>query len=340
MYEGRRWSHGFLHMNARIDALPVIAVGASAGGIEAIRALLHELPETLPAAILIVVHRAPVEEDARLARVLGRRTALPVRNAADGMRLARGSVVVCPAGVHLLTDGTQLVLSAGPRENRSRPSIDVLFRSVASHHGARGAGVLLSGTLDDGTAGLAAIKASGGSAFVQDPDEAMFGDMPDNAIERVDVDVVAPVADLAAAIVAFAGRSARATPREFAPQAIPPTPSLFSCPDCHGVLSRVEEDSVVRYRCRTGHAFSPGSLDAAQESAVEEALFVAYRSLVERVDLLERLANEAETRHLGAAGRRFRDRAQSERDRMARVRGLLGDAHQVQELLPRSAECE
>ncbi|HEY6235086.1 MAG TPA: chemotaxis protein CheB [Candidatus Elarobacter sp.] len=303
---------------------PLIAIGASAGGIEALRVVLPSLPAELPAAVAVVVHRAQVQEDDRLTQVLAIDARLAVRTVTEGALIERGCVYVCPAGVHLAVQGRRFALTTGPRENRSRPAIDVLFRTAAEGLGPRAAGVLLSGMLDDGTAGLAAIKARGGYAVVQDPDEAAFGDMPRNAMENVAVDAVLRLDAMAEALTRFAQEAGSLS----VAVAIPPReeltePSLFSCPDCGGVLSHVEADGVVRFRCRTGHAYSPRTLFSEQEHGLEEALWVALRALVERTDLSERLAKRSRRRGFLAAAHRFDQQAAVARRRAEVVRAAM-----------------
>jgi two-component system chemotaxis response regulator CheB len=155
----------------------LIAVGASAGGVEALTRLVAALPPDLPAALVVVLHLAP-EGPSVLPRVLAHAGPLPAVHPRAGERLLTGRIYVCPPDVHLLVDGARVVLDRGPRENGVRPAVDPLFRSVAESYGAAGIGVVLSGMLDDGSAGLAAIKAAGGQAFVQDPAEAAFPRCP------------------------------------------------------------------------------------------------------------------------------------------------------------------
>jgi two-component system, chemotaxis family, protein-glutamate methylesterase/glutaminase len=257
----------------------LIAVGASAGGIEALRLLLPNLPVGFPAAVAIVLHRLPVEGDARLARVLGINAKLPVSRVSDADAIEPGRIYVSPPGVHLIVENDRFRLGAGPRENGTCPSIDVLFRSVAAAYGNRAAGVVLSGLLDDGTAGLAAIKAAGGFAVVQDPLEAVFGGMPRSAIENVAVDAIAPAAEIANALIEFVGSGAQANAADR------PRPS--------------------------------------PEDSPEEALSVALRTLVERGDLSERLAERSRSRGLHAAARRFERQAALARRRAESVRAAL-----------------
>ncbi|GAC1425945.1 MAG: hypothetical protein NVSMB5_20370 [Candidatus Velthaea sp.] len=202
-----------------MTAASLIAVGASAGGIEALRTLIPNLPSGLPGAVAVVVHRMPVEEDKRLTRVLRVHSSLPVSTVTDGMKIEAGHVYVCPAGVHLVAQPEYFRLDRGPSENGYRPSIDVLFRSTAEAFCARGAGVVLSGLLDDGTAGLASIKAHGGYALVQDPSDALYGDMPRSAIENVHVDAIGTPKALAQLIDDFARAQELGVPQAGGPRA-------------------------------------------------------------------------------------------------------------------------
>ena len=174
----------------------VILIGASAGGVTALRELFAKLANDLEAAIAIVLHRSPVVESA-LVPVLAWRSALPVMEAADGMPFQRGVIHVAPRDQHLRIDGTTLRLSRGPKEQHTRPAVDPLFRSGASAHGSRVVGVLLSGTGDDGVSGLISITAAGGISLVQDPQEATYPQMPRSALINDRVQAALPVADIA-----------------------------------------------------------------------------------------------------------------------------------------------
>ncbi|GAC1547337.1 MAG: chemotaxis protein CheB [Candidatus Velthaea sp.] len=305
-----------------MTAASLIAVGASAGGIEALRTLIPNLPSGLPGAVAVVVHRMPVEEDKRLTRVLRVHSSLPVSTVTDGMKIEAGHVYVCPAGVHLVAQPEYFRLDRGPSENGYRPSIDVLFRSTAEAFYARGAGVVLSGLLDDGTAGLASIKAHGGYALVQDPSDALYGDMPRSAIENVHVDAIGTPKALAQLIDDFARAQELGVPQAGGPRARS-QPSLFACPSCHGVLWQLENGGAVRFRCSMGHTYSSNALFTRQEETLEAALSTALRALVERADLSSRLAARARGRGLNAAARRFDRQASAANDRADSVRGAL-----------------
>lgn len=180
-----------------------IVIGASAGGVEVLIRLVGSLPADLPAALFVVLH-TPANHTSRLPQILARHGKLPAAHARDGEAIAPGRIYVAPPDEHLLAQDGSVRLSHGPRENHTRPAIDVLFRSAANAYGERVVGVVLSGTLWDGTAGLIAIKRQGGVAIVQDPEEAGFAAMPRNAISGDHPDWVLPLADIATTLVRLA----------------------------------------------------------------------------------------------------------------------------------------
>ncbi len=343
-------------------AQDVIVLGASAGGVEALAEIISLLPADLPAAIFVVLH-IPPHGASVLPSIISRRGRLPARHPEDGEAVRRGQVYVAPPDHHLLLrqEAGQLFvrLTRGPAENGHRPAVDTLFRSAARAAGARVAGVILTGTLDDGTAGLEAVKIRGGVALVQDPEEALFSSMPRSAIENVAVDYVQPLAGLAKTLTALAKGGAGvteeageapvskilATEDEVAaldanaletPRA--GRPSGFSCPDCHGVLWEVQENELVRYRCRVGHAFSPESLLAAQSEYLEEALWSALRALEESAALAERLQGRAEDRGHTLAAARFAEQAGDDHQRAATIRLVLSGGQVIAQSGPPPAE--
>jgi two-component system chemotaxis response regulator CheB len=304
-----------------------VVVGASAGGIRALRALLSAVPKDLPAAVLAVVH-IPADSPSELPALLDRAGPLSAKAAEDGEALTRGRVYVAPPDRHLLVERGRLRLTRGPRENRVRPCIDTLFRSAAVDGGPRVIGVVLSGALDDGTAGLWAIKDRGGVALVQEPTEAEFPDMPQSALTHVEVDHVLPAAQIGAKLAALAAAPANEpaeVPAAMAAEARMQmgdnalengvlrlgTPSPNACPECHGSLVEIREGPIVRYRCHTGHAYSLRTLLADTEADLEKALWNAVRAYEERSFLLRRLAEEAG----GNGDRRLAERLAADADR-------------------------
>ncbi|MEV0563523.1 chemotaxis protein CheB [Dactylosporangium sp. NPDC050588] len=266
----------------------VVVVGASAGGVEALRTLIAGLPADLPAAVCVTLHIPPTMVSA-LPRILSRAGALPASHPADGAPLLAGHVYVAPADRHLLLDGDHVRLSPDPQEHGHRPAIDPLFRSAARHWGALVAGVVLSGSGDDGTSGLRAVVARGGAAFAQAPQEALFPRMPRNAAERVSGCHVLPVARLAPALAAFAAAVAGAD----VTRPDPPHPSPTEPPR-----------SV------------PGLPDLP--AGVADALRVAVRSLEEKAELSERMSATALDRGSATTADRYR-RAGAEASRAGAV---------------------
>ena len=299
----------------------VIVVGASAGGIEALSALLGALPADLDAAVLVVLHM-PAGGGSALRRILERTTPLPVELAAEGAPLRSGRAYLAVGGHHLLVGSGVLHVSRGPRENGHPPGIDPLFRSAAAHFGPRVIGVVLSGSLSDGTAGLVAIRRNGGIAVVQDPADALYDGMPTSAIEQAGADHVVPVGRMGDLVVRLASEWVGAdVPRPDAPAPDEAggadggddadehagRPSPWPCPDCHGVLWEVEDGPVLRFRCRVGHAWSADSLLAEQADGVEGALWMALRALEDRAALTRRLGDRAEAGGRVLSAARYRD---------------------------------
>ncbi|HEX4386565.1 MAG TPA: chemotaxis protein CheB, partial [Myxococcales bacterium] len=267
-------------------------IGASAGGVEALTALVRRLPPDLPASIFVVQH-VPSEHKSMLPRILGAAGKLPVTHPADGEKFERSQVYVAPSDHHLLLEEGHMRVVRGPRENGYRPAADTLFRSAARTYGPRVIGAVLTGALDDGTAGLIAIKQQGGFAVVQKPEEAYCADMPRSALEHVDVDEVVTIAELARQLPKWARQGAPARGSRQLLQPLLEQPAPFTCPACGGVLNEIHEGKLTRFRCRVGHAYNPESLQHAQALDLESALWAALRALEEQSELARRLATRA-----------------------------------------------
>jgi two-component system chemotaxis response regulator CheB len=292
--------------------------------------------------VLVVVHVAATGTSV-LPQILARATRMEVAPADDGVQLRPGRIIVAPPDRHLVVEDGHVRLSRGPRENGHRPAIDPLLRSLARAYGRRCAGVILSGTRDDGTQGLAEVKRCGGVTIVQDPTEAEYPGMPANAIAATLVDGVLGMAEIAPALVDLAtghGKVLDPPPLDsaFAPGA---DPLRITCPDCGGVLTETDDAGVVHFRCHVGHAFSPRSLLAMHAEGVERALWTAARSLEDRAALLDRLADRARAADNGRTAAQFDDTAQTARDEAAAIRvaiaqlddgAITDDALQGQEI--------
>jgi two-component system chemotaxis response regulator CheB len=317
----------------------IVVVGASAGGVEALVELAASLPGDLSAAVFVVLH-LPATGTSALPEILRRHGPLPAAHVRDSEPIQPGRIYVAPPDHHVLVRTGHVHLSRGPRENGHRPAIDPLFRSAAREYAARVIGVVLSGALDDGTAGLLAIKSRGGIAVVQNPEDALYPGMPGNALEHAQVDHVLAAASMGKLLTRLLANLAE-PPADPAPTGMrvevemegfsmeafeghhPGRPSGFSCPDCHGVLWQIKDGGLERYRCRVGHAWSPESLLTQQSEALEAALWVALRSLEERAALARRLAEPARRRGHAITATRFEEQAAEAQQAARLVRDLL-----------------
>jgi len=271
----------------------LIVIGASVGGVDALRRILPRLPADLPAAVCIVVHLSPTHVT-HLDEVLQARCALPVTLARNMAPLDRGCVYLAPPDHHLLIGEDHVRVMRGPKENGHRPAVDPLFRTAAHVYGRRVVGVILTGSLDCGAAGLAIIKMAGGIAIVQDPADAEYADMPLNAIHATQPDHIAPIERIPELLVAATRQP---------PAAVPPSPradtgwcgapSGISCPACAGSLWSESDAGVERLRCRVGHIYSLDGLFLSHGDALETALWAAARALEEHAILAHRLAQRA-----------------------------------------------
>jgi two-component system chemotaxis response regulator CheB len=319
----------------------VIVIGASAGGVEAISTIVSGLPRDLRAAVLVVLHVS--RGRSVLPEILTRNGRLPAVHPDDGERLQYGRIYVAPPDHHITLERDVIRVTHGPTENGVRPAIDPLFRSAARAYRSRVVGVIATGALDDGTAGLAAIKQAGGIAIVQDPEEAMAPSMPRSAIAAVNVDHILPLAEIAPLLTALAREWAEAAPTTSGSHVQPMEPdraaepialgeqdrpgrvSVFTCPECSGTLWEHEDGGILRFRCRVGHVYSPDSMLAAQTDSVDRALWVALRALEERAALTRRLAERARDRNHHWVAGAFAERANAAAEHAELVRQLLVD---------------
>ncbi|MGX5816596.1 chemotaxis protein CheB [Chitinophaga lutea] len=311
----------------------IIVIGASAGGFEALKRLVAGLPPDLPAAVFIVWHMPP-EAEGVLSRSLDAISPLRTANAVNREPVRKGRIYVAPPDLHLLLERDEIRLSRGPKENLFRPAIDPLFRSAAQAFGPRVIGVVMTGALDDGVAGLWTIKQYGGTAVVQLPADAEIRSMPENAIREVEVDHIAAADDIGpllgrlaseppsgAPVASRADRERTRLETAIALEArIPKKNSLhfgdispFTCPECHGVLVGLQEGGRTRYRCHTGHAFTAASLLAGIHRYSEDVLWNAIRTIRENMMLLNHMGDHfAEINQPRLAAQYFRSAKDAE----------------------------
>jgi two-component system chemotaxis response regulator CheB len=314
----------------------IVVIGGSAGGVEALRRICEHLPPNFPAAVFAVIHISPTSRSV-MPELLSRAGPLPARHPKNEEEIRRGTIYVAPPDMHMLVRPGHVILRRGPHENRTRPAIDPLFRSAAVAYRSRVIGVVLSGLLDDGSAGLVAVKSCGGICVVQQPSDAMWPEMPRNALAHDHVDHQAPIVELPNLLnqlVREPPGPMPAIPRHLILEAsiaaqeapmLPESvgrPTRLSCPQCGGVLNEVAEPGTTRFRCQIGHAFTAESLVAAQNDELERALESARRMHRERVVLFRRMQEKSEAQAMPHAASRWRAGA----DESERAANLIGEA--------------
>lgn len=301
----------------------IVVVGASAGGVEALPQLVAGLPADFPGSVFVVQHLTAACES-YLPTILNRYANLQAVHPKDKQRVERGLIYVAPPDHHLWLQDSSVRVTKGPRVNRHRPAVDPLFESAAHVYRQRVVGVILTGSLGDGAAGLYTIKACGGLAIVQDPDDAAVPSMPENALRHVEADHIAPLKDIPGILSQLASRrfkkirtkcpklrfsmdACSQTPDEMEKKLGPP--SSVICPDCGGPLWEIRDGKVTRFRCLVGHSYSPESLLEEEREELERALWTATKILEERSTLLKRLSAETDEKKQFRAGKTLEDRA-------------------------------
>lgn len=268
----------------------IIVIGASSGGVEALQSVVRSLPADLPAAVFVVLHVAP-RARSFLPEILSAAGPLPASSAEEGLPIERGHIYVAPPDHHLLLQPGHMHLGLGPKENHQRPCINVTFRSAAMAYGPRVIGVILSGQLDDGTAGLWDIKRSGGIAVVQNPEDAAFPSMPLSALRDIDVDHVARLDEIGARLASLTTENQPLTSKAVVAE-MEPRVTSFTCPDCRGTIWEVPRGPFSEYRCRIGHSYSPRSMLVEHFAAQEKVLWQSVVALEEGAELSTRLADQ------------------------------------------------
>lgn len=322
----------------------IIVIGASAGGLKALSAVLAELPVDLAAAVFVVQHLA-ADRESYLPKLLADVTDLPVSSPFDHEAFSPGHVYVAAPDHHLLLSDGHVRVMRGPQENRFRPSIDALFRSAARSHGSRVIGMVLTGYLDDGTVGLQTIKKRGGITVVQDPQEAEYPSMPRIALRYVKVDHTVPIAGAGALLVRLVAEPP-AGQEEF-----PTTPEIeiesniaeqtmntkeflenveriggrttYTCPDCSGAIWQIGDEEPLKLRCHVGHSFTGEIFSAEQSSNIESALWTAIRIMEEKVTFSRQLADRKRKQNRIDEAVAYEDEADAIDREVTKVRDLI-----------------
>lgn len=321
----------------------IVVIGASAGGVTALRELVSGLPPGFAATVFVVQHLS-AHAPSYLPDILSRSGPLRAVHPKDGEAMQPGLIYVAPPDHHLLVEAGHVVVRRGPKENRFRPSIDALFRSAAYTYGPRVIGVVLTGLLDDGTSGMWSIKRLGGLGIVQAPDDALFANMPQSVLEYVDVDYKLPMAAMAARLVELVEETvpdpAPLSPEEERRLATETRiaaegdafgmgildmgqPTTLTCPECNGVLIGITEGKLMRYRCHTGHGFTADALLAELTKSIEETEWQVLRGLEEKIMLLEQSGQRFIDVGEPQQADRFFQKARAIRRKTALIRELI-----------------
>jgi two-component system chemotaxis response regulator CheB len=318
----------------------IVVIGASAGGLEALKTLAAGLPANFPAAILVVIHVPPSGPNF-LPHILSSVGPLPATQAEGGEPIRSGHIFVATPDRHLVIDGSHIRLTRAPKENHARPSINVLFRSAAYSLGHRVIGVVLSGMLDDGTSGLWTIKERAGMAMVQAPEEALYPSMPLSAIEHVPIDAILPAAKMPETLMTWVSNEIGFGEEASMPERMEiehtsslgksidekeflalGSLSLLACPECHGTLIRILEGTITRFRCHTGHVYSQKALLSKIDEQIDVSLWNTIRGFEERTMLLHQMADQSQDENDTALLRQQRDETEKQLDML---RSLVTD---------------
>ncbi len=324
----------------------IVVIGSSAGGIEALVRLAANLPKDLSAAVFVVQHM-PAFAESNLSKILGRSSSVPVEDARNGLEFEEGKIYCSQPDKHLILENGKILLTKGPKENRFRPSIDALFRSAAYEYKERVVGVVLSGALNDGTAGMCTIKRFGGMTLVQSPEDALFDSMPAEAAKYTEVDYV-ETADRMGEILGEITKKAAPTVAQILEEQKAQLKmeieiaknknaldmgvfdnkqyTALTCPDCHGALIKMSADGIIRFRCHTGHAFTTDALLAGVTENIEKDLWKVMRGMEEGEMVLKNLANEFNNIGEKETSEKMLEKARTLMEKSKRIHKVINDA--------------
>jgi two-component system chemotaxis response regulator CheB len=318
----------------------IIVIGASAGGLNALTELVAQLDTEIDAAIFIVLHLSRKGISDFLVHQLQKNTSLRCEIAIDQKPIEKGCIYVALPNQHLLVKEYKVIIGHGPEENRWRPSIDVLFRSAAVAFDGKVIGIILTGLLDDGTAGMWAIKRSGGICIVQDPNEAEYPEMPLSVLNKMEVDYCISLAEMAK-IITEVIKNKRSVSTEIPAELIAESEisekvatgteevsqlgdkSIFACPDCGGGLWKITNGNITRYRCHIGHSYSERDLLIKQAETLETTLWVSLRMMEERKNMLIKLENDHKKKGMHSAAEIHKQKAEEIEVHIQRLKEIL-----------------
>lgn len=319
----------------------IITVGASAGGMNALSELVAQFTEDMEVAVFIVMHLSRASISDFLSNRLQPHTSFQCKVAQEGGNIEKGHIYIAASNKHLLVKKNKIILGQGPEENRWRPSIDVLFRSAAAAFSTRVIGIILTGSLDDGTTGMSAIKRSGGTCIVQDPNEAEYPDMPLSVLDNMEVDYCIPLAKMGGAIfdiIQTEPESIAAPPDVIIESVIAERvvvdyenvkklgeKSIYACPDCGGGLWYItkENGKPNRYRCHIGHSYSEKDLVVKQGEILESTLWTALRIMEERRNLLMKMETDHQKKGLSQMATSYREKGKEIQFHVDKMKEIL-----------------
>ncbi|WP_460983400.1 chemotaxis protein CheB [Spirosoma fluminis] len=329
----------------------IIVIGASAGGVTALKEIVGRLPADFNVPIFVVQHVAPYSPSL-LPQILTHSGPLNAVHPEDGDPIRPGVIYVAPPDHHILIEEQTILVKKGPKENRFRPSIDALFRSAAYTFGARVIGVVLTGLLNDGTSGMWSIKRLGGVSIVQQPEDALYPSMPENVLEFVEVEHVVPLVEIPSLLCKLTEEQASETPHlpmdelermqtevQIASQLNAFEKGILdmgeltplTCPECHGALVSFKEGKLIRYRCHTGHAYTASALLSEVTKTVEDMFWGTIRGLEETIILLEQSAKVFAEAGDDEAANEFTRKAAETRERSRQLHTSILQQEQISE---------
>lgn len=329
----------------------IIVIGASAGGVSALKELVKGLPKDFDGSIFIVLH-IPSYSESRLPWILSQAGPIPAAHPKDGEVIEPGKIYVAVNDHHLILEDGIIRVKRGPKENRFRPAIDALFRSAAYVYGSRVIGVILSGLLNDGVSGLYTIQEHGGIVIIQNPNDAEQPQLPENTLEYITPDYT-DVAENMGPLISELTRTPAPKNNKFTAKQLKllemevviatkgdafemgimnmgeMTP--FVCPECHGALVRLVEGKMIRFRCHTGHAYTASSLLSELSEVVERQLWMTMRGLEEMDMLMSNISDHYKEMGNQKAASVFKRKADESGKRAQLIHDLVLDQNQYSE---------